>query len=321
MQPPTDFSPTNQSPVKPFRRFTAPENLSIFGNSEQSLGFFSDIVGTLSEKGLVKNNLLYIDMENVKNITIDSIMYLIAIMKNARLRPNAGPGILFKGNFPKDDEAHRMLNDSGFLKFVHSQKARTPKPNSDYFQIITGSDADPMFAQQVCDYVSVKLPAGTNIRFLYWTILELIANTKEHAYKVTGVLEIPNWYIFVENSESKFKFTLIDTGESIPATVAKSARENAMSIMNKGDGNLIYSAIKGENRTSTKKPHRGIGLPGVFEFCKVGLIQNFKIISRNGFFESNSTDVNAQDNRQTLIGTLFYWEVLKPSPERSIDYD
>jgi len=83
-------------------KLEAPRSLSIFENGSQTLGFFADIVKILKNKKIgTKEEMLYIDMENVDNITIDAIMYLLAVMGNVKVR---SPGKLrtdIAGSLPK----------------------------------------------------------------------------------------------------------------------------------------------------------------------------------------------------------------------------
>lgn len=295
------------------RKFISPQNLSIFENSEESLEYFGDIINFLKdEKSKSQYKTLYIDMENVDNITIDAIMYLIAMMKNVKSYSDVDTE--FSGSLPKNDKVLHIVQDSGFFKYVKSLSDTSLRPNSNYFQIITGKLAEPDDATQICSYVGKKLGVDKIVtRHLYGIVLELMKNTLHHAYKEKGAWAISDWYICVENTNTTLNFIFLDTGEGIPETVRKKWYEKAIP---RKDSEYIRSAIRGEFRTATGEPYRGNGLPEVFKACQNGHIQNLKIISGRGFFGSNGADIELSDKKMPLVGTLFYWEIEKHPFER-----
>ena len=52
-------------------------------------------------------------MSKVVNITVDALIYLLALIKS--IRQIAPTLYAFQGNMPKDDKAKLLVNESGFL--------------------------------------------------------------------------------------------------------------------------------------------------------------------------------------------------------------
>jgi hypothetical protein len=301
----------------------APSNFSIFENRSGTLAFFDKIINILEKPTKENRNLnLYIDTKNVNTVTIDALMYLIAMMKNISLvyHRNSQYNLIFAGDLPVEPSARFLFEECGFMDFVESINKPikkgyvTPAPNVDYFKIATGTAAEGSDASPVCDYVGSK--ANTNrigTKFLQTILIELMGNTKEHAYLgKNNPFIIDNWYIFAENTAECIKFIFLDTGDGIPATVKKNFRERVSAARRVKHGELISSAVDGDFRSKTGLDNRGLGLPGVYRFYNEGYIENLKIFSGNGCFEeSRNNPRQAYDEKEALRGTLFYWEIDK----------
>jgi len=141
-----------QSQFPTSKHYSAPQNFSIFENAEQTLDYFGDIVKYLkSRKDKVSH--IRINIKAVTSVTIDSIIYLLAIMRNAEHNKSLHIG----GNFPDSNLVTRHIVGSGFLKYVDLNIALSQKASSDCFQITTGTKTEPILAGEVCDYCFTKL--------------------------------------------------------------------------------------------------------------------------------------------------------------------
>ena len=292
------------------KHYSAPQKFSIFENAEPTLSYFGDIVKFLkSRKDKVTH--IRINIKAVTSVSIDSIIYLLAIMRNAEHKKS----LLIDGNFPDSNLVTQHIVDSGFLKYVNLKITLSQKVSSDCFQITTGTKTEPILAGEVCDYCFQKLSiTEKDCKFLHPMLVELMTNTNNHAYKKSGPLvNFKEWYLFVENAKDHLAFVFLDTGSGIPNTVAKKLSEHILNyVKGNTDSDYIYSVLKGEFRSATKKPNRGNGLPDIYNRCTEGYIQNLKIISGNGFFAHNGdNDIVTELNCDALEGTLFYWEVSK----------
>ena len=64
-------------------KFLAPENFSIMNNPLDTIEYFNDVIHKINEKVHHKFTINFL-LENVKEITIDAVMYMLAITKNTK---------------------------------------------------------------------------------------------------------------------------------------------------------------------------------------------------------------------------------------------
>ena len=253
-----------------------------------------------------------IDFSNVTFVGSSALMYLIAIVNDAKNH------LLFKcyftGNFPIDGVAKERLINSGFLKFVHAQGRRGIVPESRSIQIRQGRAHDPDTAKDVCVFIQTccSLSRIDTIP-LYNILLELMGNTYQHAYDT--ITEAGFWYLFAEETEDFVEFVFLDTGLGIPTTVQKRFRESITAWIGLvKDSSLIVSALKGEFRTKTKETYRGKGLPQIFDCFKSGLLCDGLVYSGAGSCMLGGVlgdKLNVNDFDEKLFGTLYSWRVSK----------
>ncbi len=290
-----------------FQTLEAPENFSIFSNPEETLSFFSSI-----ENRIEFGDPIYFDMKNIENLSIDTIMYFLALIKRMK---SSRVAYGFKGSVPSNRNCRYLLESSGFFKYVDSGIMRKDLSyESEVVQISNGQNADPSTAKNICNFTMLKLNRKRkNIRSLYDMIIELMSNTKQHAY--SNKYTIRDWYIFVSfiSEKNSIRLIFLDTGEGIPTTVKRTGYEyikalvSSVPLISIGANHTEYinSALKGELRSRTGEPHRGKGLPKIYSFHKNRYINNLTIISNYGYFSKDRND----DMEKELKGTLLYWEL------------
>lgn len=287
--------------------YTLPENFSILNNSDKTIECCNTIIDDTNKIISIgnKRNNLHIDMSNVKYITIDALMYLLAIIKNIKLPDYRN--IYWRGNLPKDVKVRQIVQESGFLQFFKTTPSNI-KHSSENVEIHAGNMVDSRINKKICDFVIDKLKTDKkNTRFLYDIINELITNAVQHAYDAKDSKLNPYWYIFVECTADDIKFTFVDTGLGIPKTVTKRFGEKFKEAFkqNKDDWHYIESALQGKViRTSTNHPNRGKGLPGIHRYNNKKIF-DLTIISNYGYFN----DLNKYNLISPLSGTVFYWKI------------
>lgn len=287
-----------------FDALVAPENFSLYSNPKETLSFFSEI-----ENKVRSSKPIFFDMHNIKVLSIDTIIYFLAIMKKLK-HSEINFGI--KGSIPSNEKCKYLLNSSGFFNYVHLSRIKIDLSyESDVVQISNGQNAEVSIAKKICDFVILKINLEKqDIRKLYNMIIELMTNTKQHAYKSKSY-SITDWYVYVNYIQEKkaIRFIFLDTGAGIPTTVKRKRMETVRSVVYMGPKHTDYikSALEGELRSSTGQPFRGKGLPQIYSFSKGGYIKNLTIISNRGYFTSGRNE----DMEEDLEGTLFYWEISK----------
>lgn len=283
----------------------APQNFSIINNSKETISFFNNFKNIISD---CKTDVLQVklDMSMITQMTVDALIYLIAIIKN--IRKTDFMKFEFSGNLPADPKCRNIVIESGFLDHMKSTKVETIF-NQKKLRIRSGNDVDPDIIRDICcfvqDLVNVTKQATKK---LYGFIGELMNNATSHAYSEKSIFA-QKWLLYVENIDDKFKFTFLDTGLGIPHTMNKKLSENIF----KDDCFLVKSALDGQMRSATKKSYRNKGLPLIKDTVKSGYISKLNIISNKACCELFDKDENDifNDFITPLNGTLYYWEIKK----------
>jgi anti-sigma regulatory factor (Ser/Thr protein kinase) len=292
-----------------YSEIEAPIDFSIHRNAEKVLEFYESI-----EKQVQQGKPVFFRMENIHSFSADSIMYFLAFTRNLRKR---GLSYSFRGDVPRDAKNRNLLEQTGFLSYVKSKRSDSITRSTEVVEIKEGSQTSGEVAKSFCDFVQAKLGYTLlKTRPLYEAIIELMSNTKHHAYADDNKEQIvKHWYIFARYEEDKerVRFVFLDTGFGIPATIQVRQGEQVRRMLAKlgltsaNDHFLIKSALDGEFRTRTRETHRGKGLPSVYKLSQKDYFQNFTVVSRKGFM---AADMN-RDMNKALNGSLFFWEMSK----------
>lgn len=287
--------------------FKAPLNFSIINNATETLTFFNEIIAFIVNRQNFGKRI-YIDISSITDLTIDALMYLLAIVNN--LNENFKNRFSFSGNAPANPEIRKLFSESGFYSFVNRIGDEPISQNADTVQIVSGSQSNTEVAKQINDFVISKSGLNkTQLRFLYVMMVELMSNTHKHAYSNSVLL--PCWYCFAEfkKEQQQVIFTFMDTGEGIPSTVRKNFGEKLDLLRLKGENKYVISALNGDFRTATEKHYRGKGLPKIRDFCSDNKISNVRIITNKADVECLQNDYCSEEMNVPLKGTLYYWTI------------
>ena len=285
----------------------APKKLSLFEGQEDTLAFFKDAFNTICE--CRENRELWFDLSAVEVVTPDAIMYLIALIKNTRRLKEKH--LKCSGNLPGNIEAKKAFEEAGFFDYVNRLDNTNSISGDNGLRISHGHESDGALAGSICDFVHRSTETSRHeTKRLFSMIIELMTNTKQHAYPDKHSMMNEHWYIFAENRENGVHFVFLDTGDGIPDTVRKSFTEIIRGWMVKSDdAKMIASALRGEFRTETKQDYRGKGLPQIYNDSCDGLIKNLNIISGNGKCVVDEDGRITEEVLNTeFMGTLFCWD-------------
>lgn len=303
-----NLRPQNRSRKK-LHHLVAPSNLSIAQNTEEALVFFADVIHMI--KHCEYKDTLFFDLAQVTSITPDAIMYLIAVIKNNRVIKALS--IECAGNLPLDSTARSVIEQSGFYSFVRTHASARVEKSRDYMKISAGQQDNGVLAGAFCDFVQRCCNVSMiETKSLYRIIIELMTNTRQHAYKgLDSSSMIRNWYIFAQDLPDSVHFVFLDTGAGIPKTVAKKFRERIFELMLENDAMYLQSAIQGDFRSETRQGHRGKGLPGIYEDVQHAIIKNLNVISCRGACTITGTQIVSTSLKTAFEGTLFSWDIAK----------
>ena len=279
---------------------TAPKYFSIIDNTDETIAYFNKVIHYFKSKNY-RTNALFFDVEEVEYITIDAIMYLLAIIYNIN---NSKNNILrVGGNLPKKDDIKDKFIKSGFLKILKNKDMNILNDNQGklYGNSVSGNSVG-----KIIELSKKYLGSEKSIYFLYNIIIELMENTISHAY--IDSYFVNSWYLYTTCNNNIISITFIDTGLGIPETIYKKIPEKIVDIMNIKNTKYILSALQGGFRTKTQKDYRGKGLPEIFEYYKKDKIKKLKIISCYEKIDTDKKDC-ALNLNEYLHGTVFYWEI------------
>lgn len=280
-----------------------PCNFSIKNNIDEMLNFFEEV------HYHVKNHKkIFYHMENVESITTDSILYMLSLFDRYELL------LKYKyqgsaGNLPKDKKCRQIISESGFFDHVISR--HFVRPNEKILTIRTDHLVQGPTASDVMQFATNKLnrPQDITARRIYSTIIETMANTKQHAYGKSH--EQGKWWLMACHDEQNnhVNFTFLDNGQGIPKTIKKKFIEKLKGKIGlDNDGELINSAMNGDFRSSTGLEFRGKGLPTIKKHSDDGVIDNLMVISNRGCVNCKSNTVKKLGNN--FYGTLLDWDFI-----------
>ncbi len=300
-------------PYKSYKRIPAPAVFSLIENPNKVVDFIADIQDCLS-----KRKSVYIVLENVEKISLDSITILLSVMRKFEYKL-----IRFTGDMPKNQTVRDFILESDF--FEHLYRIGRSK-ESDTYKYKGGSKihthaskiVDGELASKVIEDASQTVWGETKrCQGVYRTLIELMLNTNNHAD--SSVKGEKHWWLSVyhNTAESKVCFAFVDYGVGV-FTSLNEKREGSkfFGIVSslrrlfqaKSNAKLMELILNGTmHKTATGKPHRGKGLPGIGKALERLQISNLNIITN---------DVHAHVDGQvyatlgsSFSGTFIYWEL------------
>lgn len=287
------------------QKLNVPSNFSFINNTEETIYFFNDLMQKLEKQE--ERTAFYLNLKNVESVTVDAIMYLLAIIRNTKV--NEKTNNKFCGNIPDDILANQEFVKSGFFNYVKTKNIDFV-PSGSRICIKTSDHNNPDLALQIVEFAKEKVQmSDEQERALYQTLIELMSNTYHHAYSSKDNVTMEHvWYIYVENVEDKICFTFLDTGVGIAKTIYLKYYEKFQKIfLNTKETDYVMSAFTGTFRSQTKELYRSTGLPEIYTYCQKGLFSKFTLVTNNSICrlcKNNNILLNNEFN-----GTLYFWEI------------
>jgi anti-anti-sigma regulatory factor len=285
----------------------APACFDLRNNTEETLKFFNTLNLYTS-----RQTKIYLDLSQVQQLSTDVIGYLLS-----RLEPSKqhGYNTEISGNNPKEPKCNELFRKSGFYNYVrHNRNA--PLFDKDVYAIESGHKVEPRKAAEIKRFVAERLPekAAGDLRRLYETVVECMANTNNHAYPEDRPYK-KWWLTALFNSEKhSVQITFLDNGLTIPSTMRRDFHEqirklfaNVTGVGDVKDFRLIESALKGRFRTRTKQRSRGKGLPRIYKSSREDKIKDLLIVSKRGYLDYSENKLEELPGE--FHGTLLRWEM------------
>lgn len=285
----------------------APTNFSIINNTNEVVSYFNQVNAAINAENF--HGILVFELEGVKNITADAVMYMNAMAINSLSANLINKAVL---HFPKSSKCKGFLKRCGLGQYLSDKKGNLIETDK-YYTIIGGKKADVDRIREIGLFTMEKLGIEKkDLDFITSSFVELMNNTEQHAYdKNMDKL----WYVFIEDTKKTVKYTFLDTGKGIPETMRKTFIDDFIPIAVENHSYFIFEALKGNvPRSSTAQVYRNTGLPEIYRYYREGKLSKLKIISCRGiceFFDSNRRNPKLLNMNTSFCGTLFTWEVEK----------
>lgn len=293
---------STQSPSKLRKRkrrvkqLRAPNNFSMIQNPTETTRFLNSLIEASHKFNLE------IDLASVKTMTYESPGLLLAHIKKA-----IENGANLQGSFPKATKPKLIFEKSGIFNFLTSNA-----------EIETSSDGLITFRENkqilndeaavLCRLASQKITGeGRPIRAAYGILVDLMANTHNHAALDDEGTEL--WWATVATDQEARKafFTFIDMGVGIFESLPKTRPQWYRQVKERPRTALLQDLLAGKIPSRTGKTNRGRGIPGLVKRLKQGAITQLKLISNN--VNADIESEKAEIMQTNFKGTLVYWEV------------
>jgi hypothetical protein len=296
-----------------YRKIKAPENFTLIGNPEPVIDFISKLKVSFDKKQKV-----FVVLNEIKKIDYDAIVVLLSIMVRFKSQK-----IAFNGDFPANEEANKILKESGFFKNLYKQFRDVDRYNitesrDNLIHTHAWKNVDSTLSAHVIEQASETIwNEKRRCQGTQRALIELMLNTNNHA--TVGKEGDKHWWLSINyrKNENKVTFSFVDYGVGV-----------FKSLENKPEGNKFYKAkdkmlavfgltnnaellrltLNGElHKTVTGKHYRGKGLPGINDALNRNSFSNLHIITNNvhadvsnGIFKELSCNFS---------GTFIYWEL------------
>lgn len=218
--------------------------------------------------------------------------------------------------YPKNDIVGQLFQHVGLLaRFGLADKFKISAQNVIEWQSLQGYQAEGEKIATLLQAYNIDVESEFSKK-LYGAMVEALTNCNNHAYPCHSNNEDKSWYIFSKfNDKGELTIAYYDCGVGIPNSLrAKPVVSDYLMLRNshprKSDKRMIGLAV-GSNRSSTKLPFRGKGLPEMLEFIRSTEIGGLYIQSYHGCYIYNSASKleTRRDYRNPIVGTLIQWTV------------
>jgi hypothetical protein len=310
-KPKREYKRKFEDPFKNYTKVHAPTILSFIENTNEVAEFIDKLKRLYDQRKKV-----FVVLKDVEQITYDAIVVLLSIMVKFK-----SSKIDFNGDFPENDEAHQILNQSRFIEYLFKSFKESDRYNlGQKSSILTHAwkDVDSELGSKSIRQAS-KTIWGEERRCqgVQRTLIELMLNTNNHADDTKKGEK--HWWLSVHHDDKnkKVSFAFIDFGVGV-----------FTSLNNKRSSSKFYGALDklkekakyGDNsellrllldgtlhKTATNKSFHGKGLPGINMALKRNQISNLNIITNN--VHANAETETYQTISKFFSGTFVYWEL------------
>lgn len=290
----------------------APINFSFENEPEDTINFIKRIKSNFD-----LSRPTFVDLRKVISVDNDALVVLLSTMIHFKAKK-----IDYNGNFPKNKDARKVIEESGF----HENLAKDFKKEDKYFlkdgnNFIT--NANKVVDSKLGDYLigeAAKVVWGEPRRCkgAQRSLIELMQNTKDHA-AIGFPSSDKHWWLSVKH-DKKLKtvsFSFVDYGVGIFESLKQKPNSSKFYLgidkMIKrfkfgGNEQLLKLILNGDlHETVTGKKYRGKGLPGIKEALDMGYISKLLIITNDVYADVEKTEYRKLNTK--FSGTFVRFEL------------
>lgn len=310
-KPKREYKRKFEDPFKDYTKVHAPTILSFIENTSEVARFIAKLKLLYD-----KRKKVFVVLKDVEQISYDAIVVLLSIMVKFK-----SSKIDFNGDFPDNDEAHEILNQSRFIEYLYktfkeSDRYKLGEKNSIHTH--AWKDVDSELGSKLIRQAS-KTIWGEERRChgVQRTLIELMLNTNNHADDTKKGEK--HWWLSVHHDEKnkKVSFAFIDFGVGVFTSLDnKRSGSKFYGVLDKlkerskygNNSELLRLILDGTlHKTATNKTYHGKGLPGINMALERNQISNLNIITNN--VHANVATKTYQPLSSSFSGTFVYWEL------------
>jgi len=291
------------------KRLSPPKDFCLKTQPQLSIRYFG-VVESCFREGY---NVLY-DLAEIENISEETVAVIIAQIKDS----NIHMGRIKQISFPNREDLKSKLHQWGIEKKVHKHLSEHDTMNIPIFKVQNKLVASVEAKNIVIWASNILYGQVRKIKELYEILIELMANTNNHASSSNDPLHPWFFLAFYNSDNQSIKFIFIDLGvglfESLPVKQYLNKHpvlfSELRSTLYKRGAELtkIYSELAAGMITSrTGLKNRGRGMPLINKHAQCGIFNSFTIISNDGFVDAKNNKVSVMN--ENFKGTLFSFEI------------
>ena len=289
-------------------RVAAPEIFCLNGdnNRDELLLFFSEIKNALSHK----NSKIHIDFKRTKKLLPCGTLYFRAhlnlLLDDYSHRITCG--------YPSDDVVGQLFQHINLLdKMGLSNKYVITADNVKHWHSVEGVKAETMKFENLLHSYEDELAQPMKLG-LYESMSEAVTNCVQHAYETLNTEDSnQKWWMFANREENVLTVAIYDAGIGIAESlrIKPELRDiiSGLAFRNSKSDKKLLSLAVGSNKTRTRLPYRGKGLPDMMQFVKSTNVGGLLIHSNCGsyMYAAHSNREQTKHYAQALSGTLIQW--------------
>lgn len=291
-------------------RIRAPKVLSLLTNTEETVRFLQRINSSWK-----KRKPVFVVLREVEKIDHSATTVLLSLIHRFQVAH-----IKFNGDFPRDQEANKILHESQFFERLESDhpssKDYTVKRDNQIIGEVGTQTIDSATSLEIREDVSQTITGTIDYVFptLHPTFIEVMQNTYEHASDDEGSV---HWWLSInhDRNNNSVTFHFIDFGRGIIDSVlnkenhriTKAFKEFAWSLFQSDKfPEIITRLLNNEHKESKVDDYyRGKGIPSLKKALDNNKVKCLSIITNKAVVDvaQNTTSVLQTD----FTGTYITW--------------